>query len=173
MLGSDDTRFDSWKAIADYLGRDLRTVARWEKEKALPVRRLPGGRRRAVYAYRSEIDAWLRDAHVESDENGGSSSQPLHPGSQVTGSPAPALDAEGEEQNPVERASEQRLASSAPRAAHQPLWWRARFAGLAGFGALLLATLFFLRARSHRAMDPPVSDAQFPPVLSIGCGSAL
>jgi hypothetical protein len=54
----NDERLDSWKEIAAYLGRDLRTVRRWE-EKGLPVRRVPGGERRAVFAYRREIDAWM------------------------------------------------------------------------------------------------------------------
>src|ERR1039458_5540938 len=52
-------RLDSWKEIAAYLGRDLRTVRRWEEDKGLPVYRVPGGERRAVFAYRAEIDAWL------------------------------------------------------------------------------------------------------------------
>ena len=37
-------RLDSWKAIAGHLGRDVRTVLRWEKERGLPVHRVPGGR---------------------------------------------------------------------------------------------------------------------------------
>ena len=53
-------RLDSWKEIADYLGRDVRTVIRWEKERGLPVRRLPGGKRQSVFAFASEIDAWLQ-----------------------------------------------------------------------------------------------------------------
>lgn len=52
-------RLDSWKAIAEYLRRDVGTVRRWEREVGLPVRRLPGGRGRSVFAYTSEIDAWL------------------------------------------------------------------------------------------------------------------
>jgi hypothetical protein len=52
-------RLDSWKDIASYLGRDVRTAIRWEKEKGLPVRRVPGGQRKAVFAYTSELDAWL------------------------------------------------------------------------------------------------------------------
>lgn len=53
-------RLDSWKAIADYLKRDIGTVRRWEKTLGLPVRRVPGGRGRSVFAYTSEIDAWLQ-----------------------------------------------------------------------------------------------------------------
>lgn len=56
---SANGRLDSWKEIADYLKRDVRTVIRWEKEKRLPVHRVPGGLRQAVFAYTSEIDAWL------------------------------------------------------------------------------------------------------------------
>ena len=54
-------RLGSWKEIAAYLERDLRTVRRWEREKGLPVHRVPGGERRAVFAYRAEIDACFRD----------------------------------------------------------------------------------------------------------------
>jgi hypothetical protein len=56
---SPDGRLDSWKAIAAYLGRDVSTVVRWEKDKGLPVHRVPGGRRQAVFALTSEINAWL------------------------------------------------------------------------------------------------------------------
>jgi hypothetical protein len=54
-------RLDSWKEIAGYLKRDVRTVQRWEETEGLPVYRLPEGRskRSPVYAYTSEIDAWL------------------------------------------------------------------------------------------------------------------
>jgi len=55
-----DRRFDSWKEIASYLGRDIRTVWRWEKERGLPVHRVPGDGRRAIFAYQSEIEAWLK-----------------------------------------------------------------------------------------------------------------
>ncbi len=53
-------RLDSWKAIAEYLHRDVATVRRWEKSLGLPIRRVPGGRGRSVFAYASEIDAWLK-----------------------------------------------------------------------------------------------------------------
>jgi hypothetical protein len=52
-------RLDSWKAIADYLQRDQATVRRWEKGLGLPVRRV-AGTGRSVFAYTSEIDAWLQ-----------------------------------------------------------------------------------------------------------------
>src|SRR5215467_14531629 len=51
-------RLDSWKEIASHLGRNERTAIRWEK-RGLPVHRVPGGQRQAVFAYANEIDAWL------------------------------------------------------------------------------------------------------------------
>ena len=53
-------RLDSWKAIADYLQRDVRTVRRWEKALALPVRRVPARSGHSVFAYVSEIETWLK-----------------------------------------------------------------------------------------------------------------
>ncbi len=52
-------RLDSWKEIAAYLERDIRTVIRWEEHRGLPVYRLPGGQRPRVFAYPDEIDRWL------------------------------------------------------------------------------------------------------------------
>ena len=52
-------RLDSWKAIALYLDRDVRSVQRWEHERGLPVYRVPGLKGGAVFAYAGELDAWL------------------------------------------------------------------------------------------------------------------
>lgn len=62
MVEHSSRRLGSWKEIAGYVGRDARTVARWEKERGFPVRRLPGGPRSSVFAYTDEIDAWMRGA---------------------------------------------------------------------------------------------------------------
>jgi hypothetical protein len=67
MAKSPGKRLDSWKEIAEYLGRDVRTALRWEKEKRLPVHRVPGGSRHAVYAYPEEIDRWLSGAMPETE----------------------------------------------------------------------------------------------------------
>ena len=56
---------DSWKQIAAFFRRDVRTVSRWEKERGLPVHRIPGGKRGAVYAHRAELEAWLRQQPPE------------------------------------------------------------------------------------------------------------
>ena len=71
MSRAENGLLDSWKEIAAYLGRDLRTVRRWEKTRALPVHRVPGGGRRAVYAYRNEITKWLSESQEREEWNGG------------------------------------------------------------------------------------------------------
>ena len=58
-------RLDSWKVIAAYLGRDVRTIRRWERAQGLPIRRIPGRRGRSVFAYAAEIDDWLRSGPAE------------------------------------------------------------------------------------------------------------
>jgi tetratricopeptide (TPR) repeat protein len=55
-----ENRLDSWKEIAAFLGRAERTVKRWEAERGLPVHRLPGGGRSAVFAYKNELAEWLK-----------------------------------------------------------------------------------------------------------------
>jgi TolB-like protein len=54
-------RLDSWKAVADFLHRDVRTVQRWEANEGLPVYRHQHSRQGSVYAYRSEIEVWWRN----------------------------------------------------------------------------------------------------------------
>ena len=54
-----EERLDGWKRIAAHLNRDVRTLRRWEKSEGLPVRRLMHDRQATVYAYRSELNAWL------------------------------------------------------------------------------------------------------------------
>jgi hypothetical protein len=51
---------NSWKEIACYLGRGVRTVQRYERDLNLPIRRPRGTSRSAVIALKEELDAWLR-----------------------------------------------------------------------------------------------------------------
>ena len=53
---------NSWKEIANYVGRGVRTVQRWEADLGMPVRRPRAKSRSAVLAMSDEIDAWLRSA---------------------------------------------------------------------------------------------------------------
>src|SRR5437762_11645822 len=94
MKPAQGSRVDSWKAIAEYLGRNVRTATRWADERGLPVHRVPGGKRGAVFAFTAEVDAWLlsqgsaeRGAVAEGyKELGG-----LHPGNAREDSPKWAL----------------------------------------------------------------------------------
>ena len=54
----DESPLDSWKEIAAYLQRDVKTAHRWEKQEGLPVHRHHHLSRSSVYAYASELDAW-------------------------------------------------------------------------------------------------------------------
>ena len=49
----------SWKEIASYIGKSVRTVQRWESELGLPVRRPNPGDRNIVLALPEELDRWL------------------------------------------------------------------------------------------------------------------
>ena len=63
--GHRGDRLDGWKAIAGHLGRDIRTVQRWEQSERLPIHRLEHKHRATAYAFTSELDLWLaaRTAH--------------------------------------------------------------------------------------------------------------
>jgi TolB-like protein/tetratricopeptide (TPR) repeat protein len=58
MTAKPDDRLDSWKEIAAYLRRGVRTVRRWERDEGLPVHRHVHNVLGSVYAYRSEIGRW-------------------------------------------------------------------------------------------------------------------
>ncbi len=47
----------SWKAIADYLGVNVRTAQKWEARRGLPVHRMAGEKGR-VWVLPSELDKW-------------------------------------------------------------------------------------------------------------------
>jgi len=72
-------RLDSWKAIAEYLGRDVRSVQRWECERGLPVHRIPGAKGGGVFAYTEELEGWLnsRADGQDSQKHTASSQQEL------------------------------------------------------------------------------------------------
>jgi hypothetical protein len=53
-------RLISWKEIAAYLGCDERTAQRREDECGLPVHRMPGRKRGSVFAFKPELDEWLK-----------------------------------------------------------------------------------------------------------------
>ena len=60
-----ETPLESWKAIAAYLNREVRTVIRWEQSEGLPVHRHRHFARSTVYAYPSELDRWRANRKPE------------------------------------------------------------------------------------------------------------
>jgi hypothetical protein len=60
-------RLNSWKEIARHMGREVRTVMRWEKERNLPIHRGPGGKIGLVFAETGELEAWLRGHETAAD----------------------------------------------------------------------------------------------------------
>ena len=59
MTAAKKDILQGWKDIAAYVSRDVRTVKRWEKQRGLPVRRMPGEGRANVYALIPDLDRWL------------------------------------------------------------------------------------------------------------------
>jgi tetratricopeptide (TPR) repeat protein len=59
LIATGKDHLQGWKEIADYLNRDERTAKRWEKQRGLPVRRIPGEGRANVYVIVSELEGWL------------------------------------------------------------------------------------------------------------------
>jgi len=68
---------NSWKEVATYLGRGIRTVQRWERELGLPIRRPRCKLRSPIIAFRPELDQWLQSAPM---------AQRLDPAERQTGS---------------------------------------------------------------------------------------
>ena len=87
-------RLDSWKEIASYLGRGVRTVQRWERVEGLPVRRHQHDKRGTVFALPSEIDEWLRareESGISDEPSAGEKRSRPELGLRVAGASALAL----------------------------------------------------------------------------------
>ena len=58
--GPEQPQFlNGWKEIANYLGKGVRTVQRYERDLGLPVRRPAGKPTGSVLATTAELDAWV------------------------------------------------------------------------------------------------------------------
>ena len=58
---------NSWKEIASYLARAVRTVQRWEHDEKLPVHRIGRGARAPVFAFGEELEKWLKKQPCKSE----------------------------------------------------------------------------------------------------------
>jgi TolB-like protein/Flp pilus assembly protein TadD len=61
---SHEVHLDSWKEIASYVKRDVSTVQRWEKHEGMPIHRHVHDKLGSVYAFSSELDAWLQSRRL-------------------------------------------------------------------------------------------------------------
>jgi TolB-like protein/Tfp pilus assembly protein PilF len=68
----DGELLESWGEIANFLGRDARTVQRWERELGLPIHRVKTGKQGQVYAYRVELENWRKQRDEKPDTKTGS-----------------------------------------------------------------------------------------------------
>jgi hypothetical protein len=50
----------SWKEIAQYAGKGVRTIQRWEVEFGFPIRRAKANGHRSIIAIPEEINTWVR-----------------------------------------------------------------------------------------------------------------
>jgi hypothetical protein len=60
-------RLDSWKQIAAFFSRNIRTVQRWERTEGLPIYRHIHERFGSIYTFEAELVAWRanRSPHAE------------------------------------------------------------------------------------------------------------
>jgi len=101
---SPGERLDSWKAIAAYLGREIRTVQRWEKTESLPIHRHHHAKQGSVYAFTSELRDWqnsrrnlMAASEIQLQKKNG---EPLQPAIQIVAIPTP-VEAAQQQSRPV------------------------------------------------------------------------
>ena len=97
MVGGSGPRLDSWKEIATYLKRGVRTARRWEQQEGLPAHRHRHGKQATVYAYAHEIDTWLRGRSTKLGPRG----LPQPRGPQLSEAPASERPRERERTRPL------------------------------------------------------------------------
>ncbi len=71
-----DKKLVSWKEIATHLGREVRTVQRWEKTEGLPVHRHEHRKKSTVYAYTGELDEWFKKRQPADDPEADAAFEP-------------------------------------------------------------------------------------------------
>lgn len=68
MSSPEGRIFSSWKEIAAFLGRGVRTVQRWEKTLGLPIGRPNGYGSNIVVANENDLREWSRQARTRSEK---------------------------------------------------------------------------------------------------------
>lgn len=88
---SEPDRLESWKEIAAYLRRDVTTVQRWERREGMPVHRHVHDKLGSVYAFRAELDDWIRRRGATRAETAPESDSAVAEGSRAPRSRRPLL----------------------------------------------------------------------------------
>jgi hypothetical protein len=60
LVWNPTPRLDSWKEIASYMRRGVRTVQRWHEVLNLPVHHIASSPKSPVFAFRDELDRWVQ-----------------------------------------------------------------------------------------------------------------
>ena len=58
-MNAESRQLRGWKEIASHLRVSERSAKRWEQSRGLPVRRMAGSSRDAVFAFTEDLDSWL------------------------------------------------------------------------------------------------------------------
>ena len=125
MSTGDNPRLETWKEVAAFFSRDERTVKRWEVQRGLPVRRLPGAGRSRIYALVDELEAWRTGGGMAGGE---ADTVPVLPAASAPVAPPPSIG---------------RLGSSDGHRA----WWRPAAIALACL--LFVSLTWFVWNREH------------------------
>jgi hypothetical protein len=171
----DSERLDSWKEIASYLKRDVRTVQRWEEHEGLPVHRHLHRKQGSVYAYKQELDAWWRN-HVSTV------------GTDVDTQPAPAEESSDLKQFPELPSVRKRILGRIPISIRVAflvvlagvltllVWVMTRHANISPVASVYLSgnQLVALNASGtaawkHTYTRPPVSSNLYPSTPDVTC----
>jgi DNA-binding transcriptional MerR regulator len=64
-MGKKDKQLIGIKAIAGYLKMSVRNVYYWEKKLNLPIHRVSESSGYRIYAFKDEIDQWLKEKDAE------------------------------------------------------------------------------------------------------------
>jgi tetratricopeptide (TPR) repeat protein len=91
-------KLHSWKEIASFFHKEVRTVQLWEKGEGLPVRRQHHKKLGSVYAYRHELEGWWS---ARSALSGGAAARELPGERPMRQNAPPSIDAAACEHGPA------------------------------------------------------------------------
>jgi tetratricopeptide (TPR) repeat protein len=143
------TRLNSWKEIAAFFDKDVRTLRRWEVERKMPVHRVPGGPRSGVYAYVNELERWLRSDEEATQEH----QTKEQPETQLTET---TVHREPQGSYPVDHPQPESVIVASPS---KSTLWKSRRPKFALGLAICLAIVWLVRASVHSPRQPKSSSS--------------